>query len=181
MNILLASASPRRRQLLEWAGITVDVAPADIDESAAPGEDPVTRALRLARTKAATAPSDRLVVAADTMVHLDGAAYDKPLRDPICLAHLEALRDRWHAVTTAVCVRSGSDRVLFEVTTDVRMRAYDDAEIARYIASGEPHDKAGAYAIQGLGGALVAEVRGSWTNVMGLPVDETLRALRGLA
>ena len=92
-----------------------------------------------------------------------------------------ALAGGWHAVTTGVCVRRGDQHHVFHVTTEVRFRALSDAEIASYLETGEADDKAGAYGIQGRGGAFVAELRGSWTNVMGLPVEETLAAIRAVA
>lgn len=180
MKIWLASASPRRRTLLAWLGHELDVHPADVDETREPGEDPVAYAERLALTKAATAPADVVAVAADTVVHLDGDVLDKPVDRAEVARHLARLSGRWHAVTTGWCARSG-DRVAHgSVTTEVRFRALSDAEIARYAATGEGDDKAGAYAIQGAGGVLVAEVRGSWTGVMGLPVEEVLGALASL-
>ena len=180
MRVVLASASPRRRQLLEWAGIDIDVRPAEVDESPLRGEPPVRRALRLARDKATRIDlPGRVVIGADTIVHRDGVAYDKPRTRDAARAHLNALRGHWHCVTTGVCVTRLDDTVVFEVTTEVRLRDIGDDELERYVQSGEPLDKAGAYAIQGRGGALVAALRGSWTNVMGLPVEETLGALRG--
>ena len=177
--IWLASGSPRRRELLAWAGWTVDVRPADIDETRRPEHDPVTHALRLAREKAATGADDRIVVAADTIVHRGNELFEKPADGEEAGRHLRALSGGWHLVTTAVCVRLGLGEP-FAVTTRVRFRTLGEDEIAAYVATGEAYGKAGAYAIQGVGGALVAEVQGSWTNVMGLPLEETDRALRAL-
>lgn len=180
MRVTLASGSPRRRDLLGWAGIEVAVAPQGIDESRLPGEDPVAYAERLAREKAASAQAthDGIVVAADTVVHIGDRVFDKPQDRAEAHAHLSDLGGREHRVTTGVCVtRRGLQGTTFAVTTTVHMRALTDAEIDAYLATGEADDKAGAYAIQGRGGALVAEVHGSWTNVMGLPVRETLAAL----
>ncbi len=175
--VVLASASPRRRQLLAWVGVEVDVRPSDIDETLLEGEAPVAYATRLARTKAEAAAHEGVVVAADTVVHLDGAVFGKPVDRADGAQILGALSGRWHAVTTAVCVRRGEARALFAVTTRVRFRSLSAAEIAAYLETGEADDKAGAYGIQGRAGAFVAEVAGSWTNVMGLPVEETLAAL----
>lgn len=175
-TIWLASGSPRRRQLLEWAGYTVMVHPTDVDESWIDGEHPADAAERLARAKC-TGPADHTVVAADTVVHLDDRPYGKPTDPTDARRMLGELQGRWHQVTTGVAVRRGGEVHSFRVTTRVRMRALDAAAIERYVASGETHDKAGAYAIQGVGGVLVAEVQGSWTNVMGLPVEATLEHL----
>ena len=177
MTVWLASGSPRRRQLLTWAGLRVDVRPADVDETQHPDEDPITYARRLARTKAASAPPDTTVVAADTVVHLDGEVLDKPRDRDQAVAHLRRLSGRWHTVTTGVCVRAATEQV-FAVDTRVRFRDLTRDEIAAYVATGEADDKAGAYGIQGRAGAFVAEVRGSWTNVMGLPLEEVLLALK---
>jgi septum formation protein len=178
MTLVLASASPRRRQLLEAVGITVDVRPSNVDETRDPAVAPVAHALDLARRKAA-AQDAPWVVAADTVVHVGDGMFDKPVDRDQAMAHLRALSGGWHAVTTGVCVRRPDGDRAFTVTTAVRFRTLSDAEIAAYVASGEADDKAGAYAIQGQGGALVAEIRGSYTNVVGLPLEETLNALRG--
>jgi len=179
-TVLLASASPRRRALLEGAGMGVGVQPARLDESRRPGDAPVAHAVRLATEKAAAGASERLTVAADTVVHLGADIFEKPADRREAAAHLRALAGRWHAVTTGVCVRQGARMIAFPVTTAVRFRALSEAEIARYLASGEADDKAGAYGIQGLGGALVAELHGSYTNVVGLPLEQTLAALASL-
>lgn len=180
-RIVLASASPRRKALLEAAGVAVDVRPANLDETRDPRIGPVDHAIGLARAKAGavagTAAPDTVVVAADTVVHRGDRMFDKPASRDEASAHLRALSGGWHAVTTAVCVAVGGEADVFTVTTEVRFRVLGEAEIARYLASGEADDKAGAYGIQGLGGALVAELRGSYTNVVGLPLEETLAAL----
>lgn len=178
--IWLASGSPRRRQLLSWVGHDLTVAPADVDETWH-GEDPVVYARRLAETKAASAPEEVLVVAADTVVHRDGQIFDKPADRDAARQTLRALSGGWHGVTTGVCVRRGSTQRLFHVTTDVRFRTLPDAEIEAYLETGEADDKAGAYGIQGTAGVFVAEVRGSWTNVMGLPVEEVVAAIEALS
>ncbi|MEZ4318234.1 MAG: Maf family protein [Myxococcota bacterium] len=178
MRLVLASGSPRRRQLLEWAGLSPEVRPSDVDEHWVVGEDPADAAERLARSKA-LGPDDAVLVAADTVVHVDGEPFGKPEGANDAVAMLRRLSGRWHHVTTGVAVRSAQGVLTsFRVTTDVRFRALSDGEIARYVATGEPLDKAGAYGIQGEGGGLVAEVRGDWTNVMGLPLEATLSALQ---
>ena len=178
--IWLASGSPRRRDLLTWAGIAVEVRPSNVDESRAREDAPTTHARRLAEAKAALAPPDRVVLAADTVVHLVDRIFDKPTCRDEARAHLLALSGAWHQVTTGVCVARGEDRDVFSVTTEVRFRALGAAEVERYLATGEADDKAGAYGIQGRGGLLVAEVRGSYTNVIGLPLEESLAALARL-
>jgi septum formation protein len=175
--VVLASASPRRRQLLAWSGVAVEVRPSHVDETRRPDEPPVAYAARLAEAKAAAGPADRTVVAADTVVHLDGDVLDKPADRAEARAHLRRLSGRWHDVTTAIAIRSDERLHLETVTTRVRFRALTDAEIDAYVATGEADDKAGAYGIQGRAGAFVAALDGSWTNVMGLPVEETLAAL----
>jgi septum formation protein len=178
--IWLASGSPRRRVLLTWAGVEVEVRPSDVDERLHDGEDPVAYAERLAASKAALAPSDRIVVAADTVVHADGVVFDKPADRREAVANLEALSGRWHGVTTGVCVGRGRDQRVFHTTTRVRFRVLSRAEIEAYVATGEADDKAGAYGIQGRAGAFVAEVQGSWTNVVGLPLEAVLPEIAAL-
>ncbi|MBT3219649.1 MAG: septum formation protein Maf [Proteobacteria bacterium] len=187
MKIWLASASPRRHRLLLWAGYEVEVHPTVTDEQRHPSADPITHAIDLARKKATAAPNSRLtpgppdllVVAADTVVHVKDRIFDKPANEEMARQHLEALSGKWHRVTTGVCVRRWGEQHSFGVTTKVRFRRLSPQEIASYVASGEPMDKAGAYGIQGRGGALVAEINGSWTNVMGLPLEETIAAIEG--
>lgn len=177
----LASGSPRRRELLTWSGWTVDIHPPNVDERRDPAHDPVRHAEHLARRKVATAPAERLAVAADTVVHIDDRIFEKPLDRDEARQHLATLSGRWHWVTTGVGVsRAGTTRI-FSVSTRVRFRVLGQDEITRYLATGEADDKAGAYGIQGIGGALVEAVEGSWTNVMGLPLAETLAVLEELS
>ncbi len=173
--IVLASASPRRRELLAAAGIPFSVAPANVDETQHPGEDPVAYALRVATAKAAAVHGER-VLAADTVVHLDGEVLHKPGNPGTAIATLRRLSGREHTVTTAVVLRGGVERAVV-VHTRVCFRALLGEEIERYVATGEPLDRAGAYAIQGGGGALVDWIDGSYTNVVGLPLHETLAML----
>ncbi len=175
---VLASASPRRRALLASAGLRPEVRPADVDETPRAAEAPVAYALRVALDKAAAVHVDGgpPVLAADTVVALDGACLGKGSDPDEARRMLRALSGRSHAVHTAVVVRA--EVVHCDVvTTEVRFRRLGEAEIERYVATGEPRDKAGAYGIQGEGGALVASVRGSYSNVVGLPLEETLRLL----
>jgi len=181
MNIWLASASPRRKQLLEWSGCLCTIHPQDIDESCHDGEEPVAYALRLAKEKAAGGPEDCCVLAADTIVHMNGDLYGKPKDKRDATRILTELSGCWHTVTTSVCIRLAGHERLFAVHTKVRLRELERTEIAAYVASGEADDKAGAYGIQGRAGAFVAEVHGSWTNVMGLPVESVLDAIKELS
>ncbi|MFO0728059.1 MAG: Maf family protein [Myxococcota bacterium] len=175
----LASASPRRRDLLLAAGLSFELAPQDVDESIHPGEAPIAYVLRVARKKAEAYDGGRtLVLSADTTVALDGEILAKAADDEEAVRFLRRLSGRTHRVHTAVVLRKPGGWVETIVTTDVRFRALSDAEIGRYVATGEPRDKAGAYGIQGFGGALIDAVHGSYTNVIGLPLEETLVMLR---
>jgi septum formation protein len=154
------------------------VRPAHLDESRRPHEDPVAWACRLAAEKAsAVAHPGEVVVAADTVVHRGGEVFDKPRDRREARSHLASLAAGVHWVTTGVCVRSSTGADVFGVTTAVRFRPLTEAEIDGYVATGEADDKAGAYGIQGRGGAFVAEVHGSWTNVMGLPLEAVIERL----
>jgi septum formation protein len=190
--LLVASASPRRRFLLEAAGFTVTAQSAAVDETRRTGEHPVHLARRLARAKAeavAAAMGDDLpVLGADTVVHTGAgcghparaAIYEKPCDADDARRILAALSGRWHVVSTGFCLLWRGRCSLGHASTRVRFRTLDPAEIDRYVATGEPMDKAGAYAIQGRGAVLVAEVVGSTTNVVGLPVEAVLAALARL-
>jgi len=178
MRVVLASRSPRRRELLLAAGLHVEVNPPDVDEAAAPGEPPAAMVLRLAIEKAATVETGEVVVAADTAVVLDGEALGKPRDVEDAALMLARLSGRAHEVLTGFCVRQGRERLAAVVKTEVSFRPLSQAEIFGYVSSGEPLDKAGAYGIQGLGGALVDRVEGSYTNVVGLPLAEVLAAIR---
>lgn len=176
---ILASRSPRRRELLRSVGLEPEIVAADVDETPNPDEVPLAYALRVAEAKAAAVhPDDRRpVLAADTVVALDGRILAKAEDERDAERMLAALSGRWHTVHTAVVLRAEAHVLRDVVSTEVRFRVLDPEEIQRYVLTGEPMDKAGAYGIQGKGGALVAEVRGSYTNVVGLPLEETLRLL----
>lgn len=180
--IILASASPRRKQLLHAAGVALVVRPADVDETEHPGENPRSYALRVARAKAlaAEAGPDERVLAADTTVALGKEILGKPGTAERAIATLRRLSGNTHQVHTAVVVRKGRTLLHRVVTTSVRFRALSEEEIARYVATGEPLDRAGSYAIQGAGGALVDRVNGSYTAVVGLPLKEALGLLAAL-
>jgi septum formation protein len=173
----LASGSPRRRELLARVGIHPLVAPVEVDETPLDHETPVECVLRLARAKANASPAP-VALAADTVVALDGHILGKPRDRDHADQLLRWLSGRTHRVHSAVVLRV-EDRSSWDlVTTDVRFRVLLEAEIAHYLDSGEPWDKAGAYGIQGLGGAFVECIDGSYTNVVGLPLSQTLRLLR---
>jgi septum formation protein len=174
--LVLASASPRRRALLTAAGVAFDVRPADLDEAVLAGEQPRAYARRVACEKAAAVEGAR-VLAADTVVDLDDRVLGKPGSADEARAVLAALAGRTHRVHTAVALRVERRVHAFVCTTAVRFRSLTAAEIDAYVATGEPYDKAGGYGIQGHGGALVDHVRGSYTNVIGLPLRETLALL----
>ena len=181
MRLVLASASPRRRELLSGICSQFEVVPSEIDETLEDGPTPegvAELALRKARAVAARA-GEAVVLAADTLVVLDGTALGKPADPEEARAMLRRLRGREHEVITGVAVvdsRTGREASL-AVVSRVRMAAYSDATLDAYVASGAPLDKAGAYAIQDLGGALVERLAGSYANVVGLPVEETRRLL----
>lgn len=183
MGLVLASGSPRRRQLLQAAGIDiVSVRPPDVPELPAPGEDAVTFARRVARDKVLAVPEGQhLVLAADTVVHVDDELFGKPRDDAQAAEMLRRLAGRWHQVTTAWAVRAPGRRPrVRHATSRVCFRPLSAADIGRYLATGESHDRAGAYAIQGQGMALVSRVVGSYTNVVGLPVEPVLADLARL-
>ncbi len=183
-RLILASGSPRRRELLARLRADFTVTPSDVDETLDAGpvaEATVKLALRKAKAVAASL-ANGVVLGADTLVVIDGDALGKPRDAAEAVGMLRRLRGRWHEVITAIAVvDAGTGREAAEaVVTRVRMADYSDADIDAYVATGEPLDKAGAYAIQERGGALVAGIEGSYTNVVGLPVDETRGLLRRL-
>ena len=183
-SFVLASKSPRRRELLASAGLVPIVRAPAIDETPWPDEAPVAHVLRVATAKAcALADEPRPVLAADTVVAIDAEILGKPASADDARRMLARLSNRSHVVHTAVALRTfdstrGARIATDVVSTSVRFRVLSEDDIDRYVATGEPFDKAGAYGIQGEGGALVADVRGSYTNVVGLPLEETLALLR---
>jgi septum formation protein len=173
MNIpvILASASPRRRELLTLVGIAHEVRPADIDETLLPGETPVGHSERLARGKAhaiAESAGDAVVIAADTIVVVDGDILGKPRDVGHATEMLRRLSGRQHTVYTAIAVARGAQTESAVEAVEVVFRTLSDDEIAAYIATGEPMDKAGAYGIQGFGATIVERVEGDYFSVMGL-------------
>lgn len=178
--IVLASASPRRAELLTAAGYAFVVRPVDVDESLLPDESPTEAVRRLSRLKAdlADAAPDEVVLAADTLVTVDGLALGKPTDEGDARRMLRLLSGRAHDVLTGVTCRRGAAVSTEVVDTRVWMTAFDDADIDRYLATGEPMDKAGAYGIQGFASRFVWRLEGSYSNVVGLPVATVAALLR---
>ncbi len=180
--LILASASPRRQQLLREAGVAIEVHPAHIREERTPGEDPVQYACRLAREKAQAVAREfpgRYVLGADTIVVVDGQVLEKPGDSGEAERMLRLLSGRAHLVTTGVSLvdREGKADTRFS-TARVHFRKLESSEIQRYIESGESMDKAGAYAIQGGAAAWIERVEGEYSNVVGLPVSLVKEMLR---
>jgi septum formation protein len=170
-RLLLASASPRRHELLSLVGCRFSVAPAHLDETPHPGEEPLEYVRRLAVEKAAAVGTDdEVVLAADTTVVLDGAILGKPGSEAEAVGMLRSLAGRTHLVHTGVAVRAGERGAWASATTTVTFVQLRDADIEWYVGTGEPLDKAGAYALQGAGGLFVASIDGSASNVVGLPL-----------
>lgn len=197
-SIILASASPRRKQLLESAGVVATVEVADIDESHGDGEKAADYVARMAHQKAEavvrrhlgddstdkSAGSDVVVVAADTIVVVDGVILGKPASRDEAFSMLKRLVSRRHDVMTAVAIADLAGRApkrqRFVVTTHVEFGDVDDARLWAYVDSGEPMDKAGAYGIQSGAASFVRCIEGSYTNVVGLPLYETVSAIEAL-
>lgn len=181
--MILASASPRRVEIMRLAGLTPAVAPQDVDETRRPGEHPVALVERLARSKAAacaaTAPAGETVVAADTIVwDENGDVLGKPRDADDARTMLRRLSGRTHHVSTGVCLARDTRAESFVETTDVTFWPLTNAEIDAYVATGDPLDKAGAYGIQSKGLTLVRRIEGDYYNVVGLPIGRLLRELR---
>jgi septum formation protein len=174
-KLILASASPRRAEILRAVGWPFETLAVDIDESRRAGEAAALYVERLARAKADAAglrAPGSIILGADTVVVVEKEILGKPRDDEDARRMLRLLRDRWHQVLTGVAVvngEAGSSKVAHEVT-EVRFAAMSEDEIGWYVATGEPNDKAGAYAIQGQGARFIKEIRGDYLNVVGLPV-----------
>ncbi|MFH1033203.1 MAG: Maf family protein [Pseudomonadota bacterium] len=182
-GLVLASASPRRREFLQRLGIAFQPAAARVDESLWPGEDALAGAQRLALAKAqALAPTwpGAAVLAADTLVTLGPEILGKPQSLEQARQMLELLSGQEHQVVTGYCLLEGQRQDAGLAVSRVRFRQLTSSEIEAYLASGEPLGKAGAYAVQGLGAALVDGVRGSYTNVVGLPLARVVELMLGL-
>ncbi|NIS59759.1 MAG: septum formation inhibitor Maf [Proteobacteria bacterium] len=184
-KLILASSSPRRRQLLRQIGLDFDEVPSDVKENFIDGESPKDHVLRLAEAKArrvAEVYPNRWVVGADTVVSIDGMILGKPQTDREAYQMLIALSGRDHVVITGVSLCHGARGKghTMAVETVVRIKNLDPGEITWYIGTGEPFGKAGGYAIQGIGAFMVQRIEGSYTNVVGLPLCEFLEVLNHL-
>ena len=179
-RVILASQSPRRRELLTLVGITHEVRPADIDESYFAGEQPLGHAERLARGKAeAVHAPDAIVIGSDTIVVVDGDVLGKPKSKDDARVMLRRLSGRSHVVITAVAVAYHGELRSAVEQVDVTFRSLSDEEIDAYIETGEPMDKAGSYGIQGFGATIVERVNGDYFAVMGLPLNRLVRLIEG--
>ena len=182
--LILASQSPRRIEILELAGFAPAVAPQDVDETPLPGEEPQDLVERLARLKAASAafdaPRGETVIAADTIVWLDGIELGKPADAADAARMLRLLSGRTHHVSTGVAIARGEQLRSFVETTAVTFFELTDAEIDAYVATGDPLDKAGAYGYQSQGCTLVRGIEGDFFNVVGLPIARLVRELAAL-
>lgn len=181
-DIALASSSPRRRELLAQLGVNFTLVKADIDESVLAAEDAKTYVQRLALAKAeaglARLPEPKPVLGADTIVVIDNQILGKPSDFADFKRTMQLLSGRCHQVMTAIALVSPQHKLQQLVCTDVYFRALTDSEIEQYWQSGEPHDKAGGYGIQGLGGRFVKRINDSYTAVVGLPLCETEQLLQ---
>jgi septum formation protein len=181
-GLILASKSPRRSELLEQAGLTFSVIPSDFDESTVAVSTPESYVISLAESKALDISQKHpaaWIIGADTIVLIDRKILGKPASINEARDMLQRLSDRTHQVLTGYCICCKKKNRIFSETvkTDVRFKRLNDAEIKWYIQTGEPFDKAGAYAIQGMGTFLVKSINGSYTNVVGLPVCEVIEYL----
>ena len=181
MRLVLGSASPRRRDLLGQIGVVPNqIAPADIDETPAKAELPRIYVERMAREKNAAVQSDGLILTADTVVSAGRRILGKPEDATEAAQFLMLLSGRRHRVTTSVCLRDGETLRQRTVETRVKMKRLSDHELSAYLRSNEWQGKAGGYAIQGIGSALIPEINGAYTNVVGLPLTETANLLIGM-
>ena len=181
--LVLASESPRRRELLTIAGLPFTIRARPVEERRDASESPESYVERLARSKAEAAfeDGDEVVLGADTVVVLDGEVLEKPVDDGDARRMLKKLSGREHEVITGICLYHAAGAIVDRESTRVRFAVMDSDEIERYVASGEPRDKAGAYAIQGLASKFVERIDGCYFNVMGLPLARVYRHLKYLA
>lgn len=172
MNLILASASPRRKELLNLFGIPFSIRAADIDEAMDPAQAPDDEVARVSRLKALATERemDDVVIAADTIVVCGGEVLGKPRDEEDARRMLRLLSGREHQVMTGVTVLCGEEAVTFTEVTDLRFRPLSEREIRRYVSTGEPMDKAGSYGIQGGAALFCTGMKGDYYNVMGLPV-----------
>jgi septum formation protein len=183
VRLILASASPRRRELLAAAGYTFDVLPVHVDESLRPGESPSAYVERLAREKALAAAAQhpgRVVIGADTTVAIDDEVLGKPEDATDAARMIRLLGGRQHRVLTGVAAARGAEVQSRVAETQVWMERWPEAELAEYVASDEPYDKAGAYAIQGAAERFIPRIAGARDTVVGLPIAEVRAVLEEL-
>ena len=186
IRLILASNSPRRRELLENAGFEFDVQPSEIEEFPLPGEAPEEYARRLAQDKAlsvaARSAPGSIVLGADTVVAIDGEILEKPAGAPDAARMLRTLSGHTHRVITGICLVRAPENVLActHETTAVTFRYLSEEEIESYVASGEPFDKAGGYAIQGLASRFVTRIEGCYFNVVGLPIPMVYEIVKSI-
>jgi septum formation protein len=184
VRLILASASPRRAELLRAAGFTFETVVADVDEQPRAGESPSTYVRRLAAEKSAAVqlrvPREAIILGADTTVVVDGDILGKPRDDEDSAAMLRRLSGRRHEVLTGISIRQAAYELGRVETTAVWFAALTKEDISRYVASGEGRDKAGAYAIQGLASRFVPRIEGSYSNVVGLPVAAVAELVRSV-
>ena len=182
MQMILASQSPRRKQLLALFGIPFTVRVADIDETMDPMKPPFDEVARVSRCKALAIPRgpEELVIAADTIVVCQGRVLGKPRSEEEAVQMLQLLSGRDHQVMTGVTVLLGDREAVFTEVTNLHFRPLSDREIRRYVATGEPMDKAGSYGIQGGAALFCQQMHGDYYNVMGLPVCRLGQVLRQL-
>lgn len=183
MRLVLASASPRRADLLRAAGIPFDVFPVDIDESFRRGEKPEHAVARLAQAKAVAALAshpEAVVLGADTTVVARGEPLAKPADAADAARMLRLLSGRTHEVLTGICLSCKDRRLVHVEPTRVRMAQLGDSEIDWYVSTGEPFDKAGGYAVQGLASRFIEGIDGSYSNVVGLPISSVYELLKEL-
>ena len=185
-RLILASASPRRIEFLKMMGLDFDIVPGDIDENSRPEETPREHVLRLSEEKALSVASrypDAWILSADTIVVAAGELLGKPGSPEEAMKMLEKLSDRAHEVITGFCIlrQDRGVRIREAVGSTVLFRRITPDEMAWYTGTEEPYDKAGAYAVQGMGGCFIREIRGSCTNVVGLPLCEVVDALKRVA
>ncbi|MBO0720951.1 MAG: septum formation inhibitor Maf [Blastocatellia bacterium] len=179
MVVVLASSSPRRAELLRAAGIEFTVRVADVDETLRPGEPPRAYVLRLSRAKAeAVTGGAELVLGADTVVVREDWIAGKPIDTEDARRMLKALSGKWHEVLTSVTLLRGGRDISDVSLTRVKFSELSEAEINWYISTGEPMDKAGAYGIQGYASRFIERIEGSYSNVVGLPVEMVYRMLK---
>ena len=183
IKIILASSSPRRKDLLRGLGLKFRTVPADIDESMKPGESPVHLARRFAKCKAEAIAEKynhtaHLIIAGDTIVVLVNRVLGKPKTKREARMMLESLSGKSHGVISGLCLIQGNKKKIRHEFTQVTMRPLTQSEIRNYVATGEPMDKAGAYGIHGIGATIISRIHGDYFNVVGLPLVSLIKMLK---